>query len=259
MATNRWNAIVLGAGATGGWAAKKLTDRGLRVLLLEAGPELNFKEEFRRLQKATPQSPHEARANASPRQPIQSQCVAYADATKHYFVDDVDVPYATAISKPFPWIRMRLVGGRTALWSRVALRMSDRQLKATSVDGFGSDWPLSYEDLTPYYDEVEDFICVYGATEHHPDVPDGHCIEPPALTRAEVDLIRTVESDLKRPVLRLRQASLTQPGIAVNDPRAIPYASSAASTIARVVWRASKASVTSENADGRRSARRPFS
>lgn len=246
--SSSWDVVVVGAGATGGWAAKKLTEAGLRVLLLEAGPELDAQKEFRRIALgALPRAADggvalsnlEAvkAAGESPlpndRQWIQQECCAFEPATRHLFVDDIDNPYATAEGKPFTWIRMRLVGGRTALWNRVALRLSDRELNAAALDGWGECWPISYDDLRPSYDEVERFIGVYGNADGLPGLPDGCFLEPPALSRTEQGFKREVE-ELRPPrrVVRLRQVGLTQPGVDLTDPRAVPYFCSAASTIA---------------------------
>jgi choline dehydrogenase-like flavoprotein len=150
-----YDVIVVGSGATGSWAAKQLTEGGRTVLVLEAGPHAG------------------AARPVGHRQDVQSRCYAYNEDTRHLFVDDVDNPYETPSGTPFAWIRMRLVGGRTVLWHRVALRMSDRQFKAASFDGFGSDWPISYADLQPYYDEAERFLGVAGTAARHEEIPDG--------------------------------------------------------------------------------------
>ena len=175
-----FDAIVVGSGATGGWAAKELTESGLRVALIEAGP-----------------LPADAEAPAGPadsaRQAIQSRCYAYDEATAHLFVDDVDNPYSTAEGEPFEWIRSRLVGGRMHLWGRTCLRMSDAELKAASHDGAGEDWPVSYADLAPCYDRVERFLRVCGTPEGVARIPDGPFLEPPPPTRGERGFKAAVE------------------------------------------------------------------
>lgn len=156
----QFDAIVVGSGATGGWAAKNLTERGLRVALLEAGPMLARRD------IGVPRGDAEATLSASPdRQYVQERCYAYDELTAPFFVDDIDNPYSHAEDKPFDWIRSRQVGGRLMLWDRVCLRMSDRELKAASRDGIGDDWPISAADLGPHYERVEAFLEVVGRDE----------------------------------------------------------------------------------------------
>ncbi len=164
------DAIVVGSGATGGWAAKTLTEAGLTVALLEAGTRA---EPIAVSQAAT--------SGASARQFVQSRCYAFNETTSHLFVDDVDSPYETPVGQPFTWIRMRAIGGRTALWRRVALRMSEQQFRAASIDGFGSNWPLGYEELESHYEAIERFVGVHGVAEQHAEVPDG-CFVPVCLS-----------------------------------------------------------------------------
>lgn len=217
LGDNGHDVIVVGSGATGGWAAKVLTERGLNVLLLEAGSRLDVREGLRLPgstmpgddpQSATAPKPKDDRAgagNGSERQQVQSQCYAFDEGTKHMFVDDLDHPYETPADKPFTWIRMRLVGGRTALWNRVALRMSDRQFKAASIDGFGLDWPIGYSDLEAHYAAIERFVGVYGLSDGLPEVPDG-CFIPAALSKAALEFKRSVEMRWpERRVTALRQ------------------------------------------------------
>ena len=178
-----FDAVVVGSGATGGWAAKELTEAGLTVALVEAGPELSSEE--RAVAGAS---------NLSTRQEIQAQCGAFYEGDAHLFVDDVDNPYTTPEDEPFEWIRSRVVGGRMHLWGRMALRMSDRELKAASHDGEGVDWPISYADLAPYYDRVESFLKVRGARDGLPQVPDGIYAAPPRFSTGEVEFKRAIES-----------------------------------------------------------------
>src|SRR5581483_742296 len=96
------------------------------------------------------------------RQPVQPKCYACGEYSHQFFVDDVDNPYTTADGRPFDWIRGRQVGGRTLMWGRQSYRFSDYELKAASRDGFGEDWPISYEDLKPYYERVEQFVGISG-------------------------------------------------------------------------------------------------
>ena len=165
--------IVVGAGACGGWAAKQLTESGLSVLLIDAGPDRDVKTELLRLLGLRAADERRDRAAAAVRQPIQSRCASFNAGNSRYFVDDLDNPYAAPPKKPFDWIRCRGFGGRTTVWNRIALRMSDRQFKAAGHDGAGVDWPLSYADLAPFYDRVERYYGLSGSTDRHPEIPDG--------------------------------------------------------------------------------------
>lgn len=147
-----YDAVVVGSGASGGWAAKELCEAGLDVLLLEAGraidPGVDFPEpapEPRRLASRV--------AAAVAGQAVQMRCAAFDARTGRFFVRDTDNPYTTPRGAPFNWFRGRQVGGRLHVWARMALRLSDLEL---------AGWPLSYEELTPYYEEVEGFIGVSG-------------------------------------------------------------------------------------------------
>lgn len=168
-----YDAIVVGSGATGGWAAKELTEAGLRVAVLEAGPELPAGA-------APSSSPADAR-----RQQVQARCYAYDEGTAHLFVDDLENPYECPEDAPFAWIRSRVVGGRLHTWGRTAVRMCERDFKAASHDGIGEDWPISYADLAPHYDRVERFLRVCGSAAGCEQMPDGRFLDPPPLASAE--------------------------------------------------------------------------
>jgi choline dehydrogenase-like flavoprotein len=210
-----YDAIVVGSGATGGWAAKELTEKGLRVLLLEAGKLLNPDKDYRMISW-----PYERKDRAlipqtevlKARQPIQSKCYACDVYSPHLFVDDIDNPYTTPDSKPFDWIRGRQVGGRTIMWGRQSYRLSDYEFKAASRDGFGLDWPLSHDELAPYYEKVERFVGISGAAHGLPQLPDSVFLPPMAMTCGEHALKRAVEKHwTDRHVIMGRVAMLTQP------------------------------------------------
>ena len=175
---NAADAIVVGSGAAGGWAAKELTEAGLRVLLLEAGPE------------RTPAGAGRAWAvrlwrHARGAQRVQEWQPKYWVEDPNLFVTDVEQPYSTPPERPFSWIRSRQLGGRTLLWGGVALRLSDYELAAAEHDGCGPSWPLRYRDLAPYYDRVERFLGIHGTCEGLPQLPDGQFAGERPLTRAE--------------------------------------------------------------------------
>src|SRR5215831_11365140 len=210
-----YDAIVVGSGATGGWAAKVLTEGGMTVLVLEAGRQLDPERDFR---EHTWPYDLKYRGLVSPttlfneRQPIQSRCYAANEYGHHLFVDDIDNPYTTPEGKPFWWIRSRQVGGRSIVWGRQSYRLSDYEFKAASRDGVGDDWPIGYRDLEPYYDKVEDFVGISGSYENLPQLPDSRFLPPMAMTCGERILKRAVESKFeKRKVVIGRAAILTKP------------------------------------------------
>jgi choline dehydrogenase-like flavoprotein len=208
-----YDAIVVGSGATGGWAAKVLTERGMNVLVLEAGRKLDPAKDFREHTW-----PYELKYRGivpgttyAKRQPIQSRCYAANEYGHHLFVDDIDNPYTTPDDKPFWWIRGRQVGGRSITWGRQSYRLSDHDLKAAERDGYGEPWPISYSDLAPYYDRVEDFVGISGSYENLPQLPDSKFLPPMAMTCGERLLKKSVESKFPgRNVIIGRAAILTK-------------------------------------------------
>lgn len=188
---DEFDAIVVGSGAAGGWAAKELAEHGLDVLVLEAGPPI--------LPETATREPVRGRLasrllHGIARQPIQMRCPAYDARTRRLFVDDVDHPYTTPAGQGYNWFRGRQVGGRMRTWGRVVVRMSDHEFKAASRDGYGADWPLDYAELSPCYDKVEAFIGVLGCTDTIDTVPDGVYRERSVLTPPEVAFRSAVEA-----------------------------------------------------------------
>ncbi|MCC6368766.1 MAG: GMC family oxidoreductase [Bryobacterales bacterium] len=203
-----FDAIVVGSGATGGWAAKKLTESGMRVALLEAGPKItpaDFTEH-----KMPWQMPY---LGMSPKiiedRPIQGLCYACTEYNYKWFVNDVRNPYTQ--EKPFRWIRMRVLGGRSLSWGRQSYRFSDLDFKAASHDGYGDDWPISYADMVPYYEEVEKYVGISGNPEGLPQLPDSIFQPPMEMTCGEELLRRHVKDKLGRTVTIGRTAILTKP------------------------------------------------
>lgn len=209
-----YDAIVVGSGATGGYAAKELAEKGMRVLVLEAGRKLDPMKDY-----TEHKWPYEVkyRGNLSnsavygKRQPVQAKCYACNEYSHQFFVDDLDNPYTTADKKPFDWIRGRHVGGRSIMWGRQSYRLSDYELKAATHDGYGDDWPISYAELAPYYDRVDQFIGVSGNYENYPTLPDGKFLPGMKYTCGEWLLKRAVEKRWKdRRITIGRTAILTQ-------------------------------------------------
>jgi choline dehydrogenase-like flavoprotein len=188
MASKSYDAIVIGSGITGGWAAKELTEKGLETLVLEAGrpidPATDYVEHvpvwqtrFRGLGN---------RAADDKNQPIQQKCSALDELSSKFFVNDNENPYITEPDKPFLWIRGRQVGGRSIMWGRQSYRWSDLDFEANAREGIAVDWPIRYKDIAPWYDYVEDFIGVCGQAEGLPQLPDGKFLPPMEMTCAEL-------------------------------------------------------------------------
>jgi glucoside 3-dehydrogenase (cytochrome c) catalytic subunit len=187
VAAPKFDAIVIGSGMTGGWAAKELTEKGLRALVLEAGrpivPDKDYVEHiptwemsFRGMRD---------RKQLQREQPIQSLCYACEETNSQFFVKDTEHPYTTEPGKPFRWIRGRQVGGRSIIWGRQSYRWSDLDFTANLRDGVGVDWPIRYADLAPWYDYIEDFIGISGEPLGLPQLPDGKFLPPMQLNCAE--------------------------------------------------------------------------
>ncbi len=175
-----YDAIVVGSGITGGWAAKELTEKGLKTLVLEAGrpivPEQDYVEhvpswemKFRGLGD---------RRRQMEDQPIQSTCYACDEWSSKFFVNDKEHPYTTGEGKPFRWIRGRQVGGRSIMWGRQSYRWSDVDFEANLRDGIAIDWPIRYADIAPWYDYVEEFAGISGEALGLPQLPDSKFLPP---------------------------------------------------------------------------------
>ena len=187
MATPTYDAIVIGSGITGGWAAKELTEKGLRTLVLEAGrpivPEKDYVEHVPRWDM--PFRGMGDRKKLEKDQPIQSTCYACEEVNSDFFVKDTEHPYTTDPAKPFRWIRGRQVGGRSITWGRQSYRWSDLDFTANLREGISVDWPIRYADLAPWYDYVEEFSGISGENLGLAQLPDGKFQPPMEMTCAE--------------------------------------------------------------------------
>jgi choline dehydrogenase-like flavoprotein len=208
-----YDAVVIGSGASGGWVAKELTEQGVEVLMLEAGPPRiptrDFTEHVWPYQLKFRGFGDQAKLLRD--QPVQRTCFACDEYSHQFFVNDHENPYTFPIDKPFMWIRGRQVGGRTFCWGRESYRYSDYEFKAAARDGFGEDWPISYADLEPYYDKVESYIGVAASREGLEQMPDGKFLPPMNLSCGGLMAKKVIEEKFGWRVMPDRVANLTVP------------------------------------------------
>ena len=208
-----FDAIVVGSGISGGWVAKELTEKGLKVLVLERGRNIEHGTDYNDGLMPWEQV-NEGRVGeveAARDYAVQSTVYPFSSANKAFWVKDSDHPYSTADGKPFSWIRGFHLGGRSLMWGRMSLRLSDLDFGANKKDGHGSDWPIRYADLKPWYDHVEAFAGVSGSLAGLPQLPDGDFLPPMGLNDVEADFKKTIEASFPgRTVIPPRVANLTE-------------------------------------------------
>lgn len=185
----RYDAIVVGSGIAGGWAAKELTEHGLKTLVLEAGGAIDPNVDF--VEHVQPWQMHFRgmgdRKALERDYPMQRRCYACDEVGHKFFVKDAENPYTTPDDAPFTWFRGRQVGGRSIMWGRQVYRWSDLDFTANAKDGHGNDWPIRYKDIAPWYTYVEKFIGVTGAAEGLAQLPDGSFLPAMPFTAVEAD------------------------------------------------------------------------
>ena len=206
---NTFDAIVVGSGISGGWAAKELCERGLKVLMLERGgptqhpnyPTANMdKWEFE----------HRNRLTLADREKyhVQSRHYSIGEDNKHFYTDDLANPYQE--SKRYDWIRADVVGGRSLIWGRLSWRWSDLDFGANANDGHGVDWPVRYNEIAPWYAYAEKFIGVSGNRDGLAIIPDGEFQKPMDFNCVEKDFVTKMKDKMSRPVIMGRTANLTE-------------------------------------------------
>ncbi|HXS90536.1 MAG TPA: GMC family oxidoreductase [Steroidobacteraceae bacterium] len=205
-----YDAIVVGTGITGGWAAKELTEKGLKTLVLDRGRDVKHGD-YPTATKDLWELPYGGRATDEDlqRQAVTARSGHLTQASKHWFVDDTEHPY-TEIQR-FDWIRGYHVGGRSIMWGRHCYRWSDIDFGANAQDGIGVDWPVRYAEIAPWYDYVESFIGVSGRAEGLPQLPDGKFLPPMELNCVETHLQQTMADKFQRKLTIGRVAHLTAP------------------------------------------------
>ena len=195
---NTYDAIVIGSGISGGWAAKELTEKGLKVIMLERGRNIEHIKDYTTANKAPWEFPHrgwiteEEKASHS----VQKRDYPYSENNESFWVNDNDCPYTEI--KRFDWFRGYHVGGRSLMWGRQSYRLSDMNFEDNLKDGHGCDWPIRYKDIAPWYDYVEQFAGISGQVENFPGFPDGKYMPPMEMNCVEKSVKERIDQHYKR-------------------------------------------------------------
>jgi len=212
VASNTYDAIVVGSGITGGWAAKELTEKGLKVLMLERGRNVEHVKDYKTALTPPWELPHRGKNSKAL---IAEYPILHRDllsvGNAEFWADDQDCPYTE--TKPFDWFRGYQVGGRSLLWGRQSYRWSDIDFEANVKEGIAVDWPLRYADVAPWYDYAETFAGISGSAEGLPQLPDGKFLKPMELNVVEKDVAARIKkhfNDSRRLIIG-RVANLSEP------------------------------------------------
>lgn len=209
---NTFDAIVIGSGISGGWAAKELTEKGLTTLVLERGRDVKHLVDYPTTSLMPYEFEHRGRLTQEIQaaNPIASRCYAFREDALHFFVKDAEHPYIQ--EKPFDWIRGYQVGGKSLLWARQTQRWSDFDFEGPTRDGFAVDWPIRYADLAPWYSHVERFAGIAGNRDGLDSLPDGDFLPAWPLNIVEDHFKSTLKQKFNnRHVISARAAHLSQP------------------------------------------------
>ena len=210
---NNYDAIVIGSGISGGWAAKELTEKGLRVLMLERGRNYEHIKDYKTASLDPWQFEHRGKVTQQEKKdhPYIARTWGATEAVIDSWAKGVDCPYTEI--KPFNWWRAYQLGGRSILWGRQSYRWSDHYFDANGKEGWAIDWPIRYKDIEPWYDHVERFIGVSGSKEGLPHLPDGQFLPPMEMNCVEKDVAARVREHYKgeRHMIIGRSANLTAP------------------------------------------------
>lgn len=207
---NSYDAIVVGTGISGGWAAKELTEKGLNTLVLERGRNVEHIEDYPTAHKDPWELPNADRISAEEAKHYEKQMrtgYTVRESTKHWWVKDTDQPYVE--EKRFDWMRGYHVGGRSIMWGRQSYRLSPMDFEANLRDGIAVDWPIRYEDVERWYDYVEGFAGISGQPEGLPQLPDGKFLPPMELNCVEQVLKESMAENFGRVLTIGRVANLT--------------------------------------------------
>jgi choline dehydrogenase-like flavoprotein len=210
--TMTYDAIVIGSGISGGWAAKELCEKGLKTLVLERGRDVEHLKDYPTAMKNPWDFEHRLRdtPDDKAKNPIVNKCYAYSEATEHFFVKDDEHPYVQ--EKPYDWIKAYQVGGKSLLWARQTQRWSKYEFEAPARDGFAIPWPVTYDEMAPWYSHVEKFVGIAGNNDGIEHLPDGEFLPPWELNCVEKQIQTSIKKEYgNRPVIIGRCAHLTKP------------------------------------------------
>ncbi len=189
--SNSYDAIVVGSGISGGWAAKELCEKGLKTLVLERGRNIQHIKDYTTAFMNPWDFAHHGNNTEADRAENPVQCTTYNEGNKHFFVSDKEHPYIQ--EKPFNWIRGYQVGGRSLTWGRQCYRLSDLDFEANAKEGIGVDWPIRYKDIAPWYDYVETFAGISGKEEGLSHLPDGKFLPPMEMNCIEEEFTKNIK------------------------------------------------------------------
>jgi choline dehydrogenase-like flavoprotein len=207
-----YDAIVVGSGISGGWAAKELCDRGIKTLVLERGRNIEHIKDYPTATKGPWEFPHRIGEplQVTKDNPVISKCYAYGEDTHHFFVKDKEHPYIQ--EKPFDWIRGYQVGGKSIMWGRACQRWSNFEFSAPQRYRYAVDWPIRYEDIAPWYSHVERFSGICGDKDGMESMPDGDYLPPFEMSCVEDAMSKKINAHYKdRRMIKTRWAHLTKP------------------------------------------------
>lgn len=209
---NSYDAIVVGSGISGGWAAKELCEKGLKTLVLERGRDVQHIKDYPTTTMDPWEFKHRTKLTTQLKKdnPIADSCYAFDEATQHFFAKDKEHPYIQ--EKPFDWIRGYQVGGKSLIWARQTQRWSRFDFEGPGRDGFAVEWPFTYNDLAPWYSHVEKFAGISGNMDGLETLPDGEFLEPWQMNAPEKMIQDKIHASYKdRHVIQGRCAHLTKP------------------------------------------------
>jgi len=213
MADNVYDAIVIGSGISGGWAAKELCEKGLKTIMLERGKNIEHVKDYPSANKEAWDFPHRGRRTQKmiDDYPVLKRDYPLNETNLDWWANDKDSPYTEI--KRFDWFRGYHVGGRSLMWGRQSYRLSDLDLEANAKEGIAIDWPIRYKEIAPWYDYVERFAGVSGSVEHLPQLPDGQFLPPMQMNCVEKDVSARIKEHYKgqRTMIIGRTAHVTAP------------------------------------------------